>query len=154
MSLKYANSSKILINLTNQEQNNEKGLGCSKSEPLSTLKASMRLCLITHCAFIVVEMNTLRGIVRLLKELIFFSRYTKQKENLKKGPSPNVKNVKQILFLWTKKTLITSLSAYWKLKLKWISKANRLFIIQQRVRGSSHYWFMDSGCSRPMTKKN
>lgn len=63
--------------MTNQEQNDEKGLGCSKSEPLSTLKASMHLCLITHCAFIVVEMNTLREIVRLLKELIFFFKVHK-----------------------------------------------------------------------------
>ena len=52
--------------------------------------------------------------------------YVQQKNLQKKGPGlasvPKLKNIN--LPHWKKNSLITLLSAYWELQLKWVPKAN------------------------------
>ena len=52
--------------------------------------------------------------------------YVQQKNFQKKGPGrASVLKLKNIdLPHWTKNSLITPLSAYWELQLKWVPKAN------------------------------
>lgn len=78
-----------------------------------------------------------------------------QKNFQKKGPRrafvPKLNKIS--LPQWTKISLITSLTACWELKLKWVPKANKCYHIHVRRSSSNQCWFMNSGCSKHVTGK-
>ena len=106
---------------------NKKGLGSLNIIPLQNphskyvyVSANL-LCL--HCG----RNGHLRGECKAWKESRErFSIYTKQKRVPRRGPG-HVQNslIKKDLKLphWARNTLITSLSAFWELKLKWAPKS-------------------------------
>ena len=73
-----------------------------------------------------------------------------QRKNLFSAPKSFVIKIQELPY-WTTNNLITPLSAFWELKLKWVPKPNKWFSLQMSERSNSQRWYMDSGCSKHMT---
>ena len=59
------------------------------------------------------------------------------------------KNIK--LPYWARNTLIAPLSSFWELKLKWVPKSNKCYLLQGSKGNSSQCLYMDIGCSKHTT---
>ncbi|XP_049344714.1 uncharacterized protein LOC125809119 [Solanum verrucosum] len=127
-SLKWTNSSKILTDLIGQGNNSRRGLGCKKIDPpynphsKSVSDADNLSCV--YCG----RDGHLRKDCPVLKKYGESSlNYSHKRNRLKKGPGLvyRSKLKKTSMPHWTKDFLITPLSAYWELRLKWVPKANK-----------------------------
>ena len=110
-SLKWTNSSKILTNILSQGNNIKGDLSCKRD------------CLaFKDCGESSSNYSKPRNRLKKGPGPV----YVQQKNLQKKGPCrasvPKLKNID--LPHWTKNSLITPLSAYWELQLKWVPKAN------------------------------
>ena len=144
-SLKWTKSSKLLSNATNQSNFNKKGLGSLNISPpynpycKYVFVSDNLLCL--HCG----KSGHLKGECSSWRNSCDRLSNYAERQNLPKerpGPPKNVSTHRfskkksvtgpmsfvrklQNLPYWTKYNLITPLSAYWKLKLKWAPKLNK-----------------------------
>ncbi|XP_069154589.1 uncharacterized protein [Solanum lycopersicum] len=144
-SLKWTKSSKLLSNVTNQSNFNKKGLGSLNVSPtynphsMYVFVSDNLLCL--HCG----KSGHLKNkCVSWKNSCEIYSNYAERQnvQNEKPGPKEPVSThrfskkksvpaprsfVKKIQSLpyWAKYNLITPLSAYWELKLKWVPKLNK-----------------------------
>ncbi|XP_069144342.1 uncharacterized protein [Solanum lycopersicum] len=144
-SLKWKKFSKLLSNATNQSNFNKKGLGCLNITPpynphsKYVFVSNNLLCL--HCG----KNGHLKGeCVSWRNSYERLSNYAERKNLPKERPGPpkHVSTHKfskkkfvpalmsfirklQNLPYWTKYNLITPLSAFWELKLKWVPKLNK-----------------------------
>ena len=73
-----------------------------------------------------------------------------QRKKYVSSPKSFVRKLQKLPY-WTRYNLITPLSAFWELKLKWLAKINKWLLLQVSERSSSQCWYMDSGCSKHMT---
>ena len=131
----------------------------------------MCLCLTICCVFTVVRMDIWRmsvlvGETPVKGSLIILKGKMYQKRDLvlrslsqltdfqrkKSVPAPMsfVRKLQNLPY-WTKYNLISPFSAYWELKLKWVPKLNKWFLVQVSEMSSGQCWYMDSGCSKHMT---
>ena len=144
-SLKWTKSSKLLSNATNQSNFNKKGLGSLNISPpynphsKYVFVSDNLLCL--HCG----KNGHLKNeCVSWRNSCERYSNYAKRQNVPKERPGPP-KHVSTHIFskkksviapisfvrklqnlpYWTKYNLITSLSAFWELKLKWVPKLNK-----------------------------
>ena len=144
-SLKWTKSSKLLSNVTNQSNFNKKGLGSLNISPpynphsKYVFVSDNLLCL--HCGkngHLKGECSSWRNSCEKL------SNYAERQNVPKERPGPSkhvsthrfskkkyvsapmsfVRNLQNLPY-WTKYNLITPLSAYWELKLKWVPKLNK-----------------------------
>ena len=144
-SLKWTKSSKLLSNVTNQSNFNKKGLGSLNISPpynphsKYVFVSDNLLCL--HCG----KNGHLKNeCVSWRNSCERYSNYAERQNvpNEKPGPKEPVSTHRfskkksvpaptsfvrklQSLPYWTKYNLITPLSAYWELKLKWVPKLNK-----------------------------
>ena len=144
-SLKWTKSSKLLSNVTNQSNFNKKGLGSLNISPpynphsKYVFVSDNLLCL--HCG----KNGHLKNeCVSWKNSCERYSNYAERQNvpNEKPGPKEPVSTHRfsknksvpaprsfvrkiQSLPYWTKYNLITPLSAYWELKLKWVPKLNK-----------------------------
>ena len=144
-SLKWTKSSKLLSNAMNQSNFNKKGLGSlNKSPPYNphskyVFVSDNLLCL--HCG----KNGHLKDeCVSWRNSCERFSNYAERQNVPKENPGPTelvsthrfskkksvptpmsfVRKLQNLPY-WTKYNLITPLSAYWELKLKWVPKLNK-----------------------------
>ncbi|XP_069146079.1 uncharacterized protein [Solanum lycopersicum] len=144
-SLKWTKSSKLLSNVTNQSNFNKKGLGSLNISPpynphsKYVFVSDNLLCL--HCG----KNGHLKNeCVSWRNSCERYSNYAERQNvpNERPGPTEPVSTHRfskkksvpaprsfvrksQSLSYWTKYNLITPLSAYWELKLKWVPKLNK-----------------------------
>ena len=137
-SFKPTTSSKQLSNLISQSQNDRKGLRNSSKSPYNFNRKDVPVsdsssCL--HCGCDGNLKNDCLSCKRKHDNLTkssgeHFNNHKKghgqQRNWQKKGPGrahvPKLKNINWPQ--WTKKSIITPLSFYWELQLKWVPKAN------------------------------
>ncbi|XP_069150405.1 uncharacterized protein [Solanum lycopersicum] len=144
-SLKWTKSSKLLSNVTNQSNFNKKGLGslnisppynphskyvfvsdnllclhCGKNGHLKNECVSWRNSCERHSKY--AQKQNVPNERPGLTEPVSTHKFSKKKS----VPAPRsfVRKIQSLPY-WTKYNLITPLSAYWELKLKWVPKLNK-----------------------------
>ncbi|KAH0665397.1 hypothetical protein KY285_026603 [Solanum tuberosum] len=127
-SLKLTNSSKFLTNIIGQGNNSRRGLGCEKIDSLYNRHNKNVFdddnLMYMHCGR---DGHLKKDCPILIKYEGCSSNYSKQSNRLNKGPGlasgPELKKIS--LRHLTKNSLLTHLSAFWELQLKWVPKAKK-----------------------------
>lgn len=153
-SLKWITSPKIRTNIIFQGNNNKRGVGWEKIDyPYDPLTKNFSIVENLLCLHYGWE-GHLKKTVAWKWTQESSSNCSKQRYKKKKGLVlsiiPKLKKIGSPH--WTKNFLITLLSAYWKLRLKWVSKFNKLFIIQVRWGSITQCFLRNGKCLMHMTE--